>query len=132
MDDELDNLVGVEIVGIDDDRVWRRPQRGDGSFGVDTISCLHLSPHRFGVDALSAPLELSRTASHLLIEARGQEEFVVRVWKHDGPDVSARHHDAIARRLSLLLDQGLAHPWDGGYPRQRLREVGVVDAVREV
>src|SRR5256885_7889610 len=83
-------------------------------------------------DRLSTPLVLGSAAPHLLGQARRQEELVVGIRKHDGADVAAGHDDAVLAHLPLLRDQSLAHARRGRDHRQGVREVGVVDALREL
>src|SRR2546422_6968639 len=88
---EVDNLVDIELVSVDDDRVRRRAKRSNGAIRVDAIPLLDLCAHGLLVDVLATPLVLGRSAPNLFFEAGGQEELVVDVREYDGADVPAGH-----------------------------------------
>src|SRR5713226_379435 len=130
--EEVDHLVDGEVVGVDHKRNRNRPQWRHRPLGIEAVPGLHLSTHHGGIDPLPATLELAFPPAHLLVQARGQEEFVVRVGKYDGADITACHHHAVASKLSLLRDQRLAHARVGRYARQGFGEVGVVNPVGQL
>ena len=122
----------VELVGVDDDGVGRRPQWGDRALGVDAVARLHLFAHRLLVHRLAAPFVLRGAPTHLLLEARGEEELVIGVRENDGADVATRHHHAALSEAPLLRDQRLTHARDRRDARQRIHVIGVKDALGEL
>src|SRR5690348_1481738 len=132
IEDAFDDLLQIQVVGVDDHRVVRRTQWRDRTLGIDAIPKLDLPAHRLLVDALATPLVLSRAAPHLLVEARHEEELVVGVGKHDGADVASGHDNAIPGHLPLLLDQRPADTRGRRHHRQRVGVVRVVDALGEL
>src|SRR6266480_5973629 len=130
--DALDDLVEVEVVCVDDDRVGRRPERRDRAIRVDTVAQLDLLAHRILVHPLATPLVLRRATADLLVQAGDKEELELGVGEDDGPDVATRHDHTRPGHLALLLDQRLAHTSDRGDHGKGVGVVGVVDAVGQL
>src|SRR4030081_2142390 len=118
LDDAIDHLVDVEMVGVDHDRIRGWAQWSNGPLAVDAIAVLNLFAHRLFVDTLASALVLSRAPADLLLRARDQKEFVVGVGKDDGSDVAPGHHHARTSHLPLLLDKCLAYPRCGRNDRK--------------
>src|SRR6266480_2602046 len=100
--DAVDDLLEVQVVGIDDHGVVGRFERRDGPLRVDPIPELDLSAHRRFVDSLGAP-------RHGL----GVTRVDAALGSHpcDGPV----HQSAIYKRKAELLGDALA---DRGFARR--------------
>src|SRR5437773_468290 len=126
--DAVDDLIEVQVVGIDDHGVAGRFERRDRPLRVDPIPELDLSAHRLLVDSFTAAFELGGATPDLLVEARDQKEFVVGVGKDNRADIAARHDDALLAHAPLLGHERLAHAGDGRDDGQGVGVIHVVDA----
>ena len=57
---------------------------------------------------------------------------MIGVGKYDGADIPTGHHHTRLAHVSLLRDERVAHARDRRDDRQRIRVVGVVDALRKL
>src|SRR5665213_3619246 len=85
-EDRIDHLVDGQVIGVDDDGIARGPQWGHCAFGIDTVAGRHLLAHGVLIYVLAALFVLRSATPHLLLEARGEEEFAISVGEHNGAD----------------------------------------------
>src|SRR5450759_1825572 len=116
VDDGPDRLLEAVAVGVDDERVRRRPKRGDLAVGIDGVAMPKVGQDLIRLGRVGR-LALHRPALGALL-GRGIQEYLDRRVRQDrGPDIAAGHDDAATGGdIPLARNEG----------RTQLRNPGVV------
>ena len=114
---------GLDAVwrGIDDDRVFGRPQRGDGSFLIPLVAQADLPQKVWEANTKSLGNQLFMSPAGAFLDARSEIDLERRIRKHDSAHVAAvRDETGRPPERALPLEHRFAYRRVGGKLRRTL------------